>query len=191
MCPAARCKELVGDDVVFSKATLRSCISDDPDASSSSGNSHIDYALVQQSEYSSSKIKAVHEYLLSNCKLKTPSGLRNSPGGNRGSPSSDDSYIEDCDSDVQVKKNTRKFSESKTEGPIKAIVFSQWTSMLDLVETSLEHSGLHYRRLDGRMSLAARDRAVKDFNTDPQVCPFPILLKLCSLFLCKSVNDTK
>lgn len=178
MCPAVHCKEQLGDDLVFSKATLRSCISDDTDVSSS-GNSHlIDYSLVQQSEYSSSKIKAVLEVLQSTCKLETPSGLLNSSGGSRDSPSSDNSYIENCDSDVRVTKHTRKYSESTTEGPMKAIIFSQWTSMLDLVETSLEQSGIPYRRLDGRMTLGARDKAVKDFNTDPEVWPFPILLKL-------------
>jgi SNF2 family DNA or RNA helicase len=50
--------------------------------------------------------------------------------------------------------------------------------MLDLVETAMEQSGVKYRRLDGRMTLTARDRAVKDFNTDPEVWLFPILLKI-------------
>lgn len=56
-----------------------------------------------------------------------------------------------------------------TEVPEKAIVFSQWTSMLDLLELSLNESLIPYRRLDGTMSLVSRDKAVKDFNTDPEV----------------------
>lgn len=52
----------------------------------------------------------------------------------------------------------------------KAIVFSQWTRMLDLLETGLRKSSIEYRRLDGTMSIAARDKAVKDFNTLPEVC---------------------
>jgi len=177
MCPAVHCKEQLGEDLVFSKATLRSCLSDDLGGSSSSNSSLVDYSLVQNSEYSSSKIKAVLEVLQSSCKLKTP-GLLNSPEGNRDSLPSDDSDIEDFDSDVKVTKHTRKYSECTSGGPLKAIIFSQWTSMLDLVETSMEQSGVKYRRLDGRMTLTARDRAVKDFNTDPEVWPSPILLKL-------------
>lgn len=51
----------------------------------------------------------------------------------------------------------------------KAIVFSQWTKMLDLLEASLVSSRIQYRRLDGTMSVAARDKAVQDFNTLPEV----------------------
>lgn len=51
----------------------------------------------------------------------------------------------------------------------KAIVFSQWTKMLNLLEASLVSSHIQYRRLDGTMSVAARDKAVQDFNTLPEV----------------------
>lgn len=185
MCPAADCKEQIGEDIVFSKATLRSCISDDVGGSTSTNSLHIDYSLVQHSEYSSSKIKAVLEILKSNCKLKAPSsGSSSSSGGCGDLLSSDNSYIENCDSDARVTKHTRKYSEPTTEGPIKAIIFSQWTSMLNLVENALEQSQsrIQYRRLDGGMTLLARDKAVKDFNTDPKVWPSPTLLKL---HLCK------
>ena len=60
-------------------------------------------------------------------------------------------------------------SSSESEPPVKAIVFSQWTSMLDFLEVSLNHSLIQYRRLDGSMSLSSRERAVRDFNTVPEV----------------------
>lgn len=182
MCPAVHCKEQLGEDLVFSKATLRSCLCDDLGGSSSSNSSLVDYSLVQNSEYSSSKIKAVLEVLQSSCKLKTP-GLLNTPEGNRDSLPSDDSDIEDFDSDVKVTKHTSKYSECTSGGPLKAIIFSQWTSMLDLVETSMEQSGVKYRRLDGRMTLTARDRAVKDFNTDPEITVMLMSLKAGNLGL--------
>ncbi|MED6218237.1 Helicase-like transcription factor chr28 [Stylosanthes scabra] len=175
-CPGLGCKAALAEDVVFSKATLRSCLSDELRSSNSIKANDFDHSLVQQSEYSSSKIKAVLEILHSNCKL-------NSAGSHKGSPSSDDSYIEDLDSDARIMKHTRKYSESTTAGPIKAIVFSQWTSMLDLVEASLQQSGIQYRRLDGRMSLVARDRSVKDFNTDPEVTVMLMSLKAGNLGL--------
>jgi len=38
----------------------------------------------------------------------------------------------------------------------KAVIVSQWTSMLDLVEKPLDHEGLAYERLDGKLSQQAR-----------------------------------
>jgi len=52
----------------------------------------------------------------------------------------------------------------------KAIVFTQWTKMLDLLEAGLKSSGIQYRRFDGKMTVPARDAAVQDFNTLPDVC---------------------
>lgn len=64
----------------------------------------------------------------------------------------------------------------KVNSTEKAIVFSQWTSMLDLLETPLKQAGFCYRRLDGTMSVVARDRAVSDFNTLPEVRPYIVLV---------------
>jgi SNF2 family DNA or RNA helicase len=67
-------------------------------------------------------------------------------------------------------------SMEKVNSTEKAIVFSQWTSMLDLLETPLKQAGFCYRRLDGTMSVVARDRAVSDFNTLPEVRSYIILV---------------
>ncbi|AQK46392.1 Putative SNF2-domain/RING finger domain/helicase domain protein [Zea mays] len=50
--------------------------------------------------------------------------------------------------------------------PVKAIVFSQWTGMLDLLELSLNRNGIQFRRLDGAMSLDLREKEVNGFKTD-------------------------
>lgn len=63
----------------------------------------------------------------------------------------------------------RKPFEKKPVITEKAIVFSQWTRMLDMLEVPLKESRLQYRRLDGTMSVTAREKAVKDFNTLPEV----------------------
>ncbi|KAL4563176.1 hypothetical protein LXL04_027212 [Taraxacum kok-saghyz] len=65
----------------------------------------------------------------------------------------------------------------------KAIVFSQWTRMLDLLEVCLEDSSIGYRRLDGTMSVHARDKAVTEFNTLPDVSVMIMSLKAASLGL--------
>lgn len=61
-----------------------------------------------------------------------------------------------------------------TEGH-KALVFSQWTSMLDLLEPHVRSRGLGYVRLDG----ATRDRAavVDRFQNDDDVSVFLVSLK--------------
>ncbi|KAJ6739798.1 TRANSCRIPTION TERMINATION FACTOR 2-RELATED [Salix purpurea] len=136
-CPATDCKEQLGSDVVFSEATLRRRISDNFDASSSHSK-YDDKSIVLQHEYSSSKIKAVLEVIQSHCKAGSPISEFNGSAG--------------------CSETSMAYSNLSTEGPIKAIVFSQWTSMLDLVERSLNQHCIQYRRLDGTMTLSSRDK---------------------------------
>ncbi|PON87722.1 Cdk-activating kinase assembly factor [Trema orientale] len=181
MCPATECKELVGSDVIFSKATLRSCISDDLDGSPD--YQFVDKAIVMQTDYSSSKIRAVLEILQSHSK---PNSLDTEPCssvGCNGSSSLVKEIVDSCHSGISVVKRTTTYSKMPNEGPIKTIVFSQWTSMLDLVEMALNQSYIQYRRLDGTMSLASRDRGVKDFNSDPEVTVMLMSLKAGNLGL--------
>ncbi|KAJ6915661.1 LOW QUALITY PROTEIN: helicase-like transcription factor CHR28 [Populus alba x Populus x berolinensis] len=161
-CPAPDCKEQLGSDVVFSEATLRRRISDTFDASSSHSKFD-DKSIVLQHEYNSSKIKAVLEVIQSHCKAGSPISEFNGSAG--------------------CLETSMAYSSLSTEGPIKAIVFSQWTSMLDLVEFSLNQHCIQYRRLDGTMTLSSRDKAVKDFNTDPEVTVMLMSLKAGNLGL--------
>ncbi|XWS63266.1 hypothetical protein CRYUN_Cryun06bG0080400 [Craigia yunnanensis] len=183
MCPAAACKEQLGADIVFSKATLRSCIADDLN-SSPIHPQLFEKSVILQDEYSSSKIKAVIEILQSKCLFKGSSPeLQSSVGCSETSLSSEMTFTETGHSGIRIVKRTAVYSNSLADGPIKAIVFSQWTSMLDLIEHSLRNHSVNYRRLDGTMSLAARDRNVKDFNTDPEVTVMLMSLKAGNLGL--------
>ena len=155
MCPVRRCREDIGRDVVFSESALRKCITNGTGCSSSQ-----DRSALQKSEFSSSKIKAVLDIL----KSLSEHGQM---------PSS--SQPHDDDDDVTIIEPTTLHSSSPNQGPIKTIVFSQWTGMLDLVELSFIENGIEFRRLDGTMSLAARDRAVKEFSNDPDVSDMNIL----------------
>ncbi|CAD6259487.1 unnamed protein product [Miscanthus lutarioriparius] len=67
--------------------------------------------------------------------------------------------------------------------PVKAIVFTQWTGMLDLLERSLSSNHIEFRRLDGSMPLNVREKAVKEFNTDPEVRVIIMSLKAGNLGL--------
>ncbi|KAK2605584.1 hypothetical protein N8I77_008412 [Diaporthe amygdali] len=49
----------------------------------------------------------------------------------------------------------------------KSVVFSTWSSMLDLIGNGLAQSGILYQRLDGSRSLPQRRQALKDFRCSP------------------------
>ncbi|XP_015066881.1 helicase-like transcription factor CHR28 isoform X2 [Solanum pennellii] len=165
-CPTPGCREQLGPEAVYSKAALKKCVTGDVNGDPSS-LSEFDEKSIMENEYSSSKIRTAIEILESCCKSK-------------------DTYLE---SDILVQCNGdssnlgERDSEMQSKGPIKAIVFSQWTGMLNLVEHALNQSGFRYERLDGTMSLAARDRAVKEFNTNPEVTVMLMSLKAGNLGL--------
>ncbi|XP_014520987.1 protein CHROMATIN REMODELING 19 [Vigna radiata var. radiata] len=51
----------------------------------------------------------------------------------------------------------------------RVLIFSQWTSMLDILEWSLDVIGLTYRRLDGSTQVAERQTIVDTFNNDTSI----------------------
>ncbi|KAG5209657.1 SNF2 family helicase ATPase [Trichophyton interdigitale] len=60
--------------------------------------------------------------------------------------------------------------KSSCQPPIKSVIFSAWTSHLDLIEIALEENGLTgYTRLDGTMSLKQRNASIETFSTDNNV----------------------
>lgn len=151
-CPSSKCKVTLNTSSVFSKSTLR--ISNGNQMTSSVDPS------------GSVKIEIVDPY--------SPS-MPVSCSNIEASEALDSSKIKAA---VEVLQSTSKPREITVDGKVtvvkeKAIVFSQWTRMLDLLEACLINSSVSYRRLDGTMSVLARDKAVKDFNTLPEVCdPF-------------------
>ncbi|KAK8561433.1 hypothetical protein V6N12_048504 [Hibiscus sabdariffa] len=182
-CPAPECKEQLGDDIVFSKPTLRNCLAGDINGSPTRPQS-FEKSVILQDDYSSSKIRAVIEILQSKCLLKNSSPESTSSIGSRETPfTSEQTFTETGHSGSRAVKRTTVYSNSLADGPIKAIVFSQWTGMLNLVEHSLRHHGINYRRLDGTMTLVSRDRNVKDFNTDPEITVMLMSLKAGNLGL--------
>ncbi|GAP84855.2 putative transcription termination factor 2 protein [Rosellinia necatrix] len=55
------------------------------------------------------------------------------------------------------------------EPPFKSVVFSAWTSHLDLIEIALNRAGIQFTRLDGKMSRPARAMAMTAFREDDSV----------------------
>ncbi|VVB05641.1 unnamed protein product [Arabis nemorensis] len=83
-----------------------------------------------------------------------------------------------------LKNDVNQTSDALVEGVgEKTLVFSQWTRMLDLLEDGLKSSSIQYRRFDGSMSVEARDKAIQDFNTLPEVSVMIMSLRAASVGL--------
>ncbi|KAJ3885065.1 SNF2 family N-terminal domain-containing protein [Lentinula edodes] len=54
-------------------------------------------------------------------------------------------------------------------GNEKTIIFSQFTSMLDLIEPFLQRQDIGFSRLDGTMETSKRSKQLKTIKTDPKV----------------------
>lgn len=63
------------------------------------------------------------------------------------------------------------------DGSAKGIVFSQFASFLDLINYSLQKSGINCVQLVGDMTINARDGAIKKFTVDPYCKIFLVSLK--------------
>lgn len=157
---------------MFSRETLKCSLSEQPaqDGPLDSSGFEVPDKLEPGSwspSFHSSKIKAALEVLQSlskpsDCKRR-PRSLESIDDGATLPENSSDSLCSGSDMVKGSNDLIRVVGE-------KAIVFSQWTRMLDLLETGLKKSSIDFRRLDGTMSVTARDKAVKDFNTLPEVC---------------------
>lgn len=65
----------------------------------------------------------------------------------------------------------------------KTVVFSQWTSFLDIVEPHLRANGIEFARIDGKMNSNKRDQSTHTFSTDPNCKVLLASLSVCSVGL--------
>ncbi|KAK7749626.1 hypothetical protein SLS53_000204 [Cytospora paraplurivora] len=75
-------------------------------------------------------------------------------------------WVSSCkiDKTMEILEDIRKYNPEE-----KTLVFSLWTSFLDLLEVPIEDAGIDYTRYDGSMKIDARDAAVKSFMSNPDV----------------------
>ncbi|XP_062207070.1 helicase-like transcription factor CHR28 isoform X2 [Phragmites australis] len=172
ICPVSNCRVRLTTTSLFSRGTLE-CSLRRLTYDFKSNDLGMEMVPAEKrpgidSSYASSKVRAALDILLSLPKID-PTQM--------------------SDSKKSIGLTSEKFDGNSTSEHIdtkmteKAIVFSQWTRMLDLLEVHLKASHVTYRRLDGTMSVAARDKAVKDFNTVPEVSVMIMSLKAASLGL--------
>lgn len=65
---------------------------------------------------------------------------------------------------IELLREIRERKDPETKQCEKTIIFSQFTSLLDLLEVPIAREGWDYRRYDGSMSANARNEAVVDFT---------------------------
>lgn len=76
------------------------------------------------------------------------------------------------DKHVMVSAKCRELAEllpTLKQGGHRVLIFSQWTSMLDILEWTLDVIGVTYRRLDGSTQVTDRQTIVDTFNNDTSI----------------------
>ncbi|XP_010476002.1 PREDICTED: helicase-like transcription factor CHR28 isoform X2 [Camelina sativa] len=185
-CPLSYCKAGLEISSLFSRETLENAMLglhklDAPCDRTTSDPVGSDEPCNENFPCGSSKIRAALDILQSLSRPHSPTTLVNDL--NQSS--------ENGENNQQLHKSSSlpaTPAKSSVDGLVKvvgekAIVFTQWTKMLDLLEACLKSSGIQYRRFDGKMTVAARDAAVQDFNTLPEVSVMIMSLKAASLGL--------
>ncbi|KAM3370491.1 hypothetical protein ACQJBY_018049 [Aegilops geniculata] len=198
VCPV--CKQKLSSELLFSRPVLRLCISDELESyaitssaaaagdSSAASASAAAAAVVAASGAGSSAAAAA-----SGADSSAVAAAAPPPGADSSAVAAaadelssicEASYIS---SKIKAAVDTLK-SIFNTHGPTdsdtpKAIVFSQWTGMLNVLELSLNSNFINFRRLDGSMSLDDREEAVQEFKADPEVRVMLMSLKAGNLGL--------
>ncbi|TDZ65081.1 DNA repair protein RAD5A [Colletotrichum trifolii] len=107
-----------------------------------------------------SRIKVEHD---GPAKDKTAADGRKGFGKYTGPHTKTRALVED------LRKSEEESLAHPGEPPFKSVVFSTWTSHLDLIQLALDNCGIKYVRLDGSMSRVARTHAMDNFREDDSV----------------------
>jgi len=93
-------------------------------------------------------------------------------------PSIDIDFQKEFKHSAKTTKLMTEIAALRHEDPtIKSLIFSQWTSMLDIVQIPLEREGYKYLRLDGSLTQKAREVLLNKFRTDASYTLLLISLK--------------
>jgi len=65
----------------------------------------------------------------------------------------------------------------------KTVIFSQWTSFLNIIQAQLDANGYKYARIDGTMRANQRDASLVALETDPECTIMLASLAVCSVGL--------
>ncbi|EEQ34068.1 putative RING-type E3 ubiquitin transferase [Microsporum canis] len=134
-----------------------------------------DYSCIEQ------VIELQHKCPLCRAEIKDCSALV-SPAAELG----EDSNEVEVDSESTSSKIQALIKILMAKGQVlgtKTVVFSQWTSFLDLIEPQLSLNNINFARIDGKMNSAKRDAAMRKLTHDPECTVMLASLNVCSVGL--------
>lgn len=96
-------------------------------------------------------------------------------------PEQPDIDIDTSSSKVEALLSILKASHKKAG--TKTVIFSQWTSFLNIIQAQLDANGYKYARIDGTMSATKRDASLTALGSDPECTIMLASLAVCSVGL--------
>lgn len=90
--------------------------------------------------------------------------------------------VSSTSSKIEALLSILKATRAKGDGT-KTIIFSQWTSFLDIVQKHLKEEGFKHSRIDGKMTAKTRDAAIEALDEDPNCTVMLASLGVCSVGL--------
>ncbi|KAF2474647.1 uncharacterized protein BDR25DRAFT_332048 [Lindgomyces ingoldianus] len=94
-----------------------------------------------------------------------------------------DKQILERESSSKIESLLQILHSSAKDPTNKTIIFSQWTSFLDLLQPHLSASGFKFTRIDGSMTAPQRDLALEALDSDPNITIMLASLSVCSVGL--------
>jgi SWI/SNF-related matrix-associated actin-dependent regulator of chromatin subfamily A3 len=110
-------------------------------------------------------------------------------------PAVEEKAVEDPDIDIDTKSSKTEalmsiLAATRKDPKSKVVIFSQWTSFLNVIQHQLDDAGMKYTRIDGSMSASARDAGMTDLEKDPDTRILLASLSVCSVGLNLVAADT-
>jgi SWI/SNF-related matrix-associated actin-dependent regulator of chromatin subfamily A3 len=90
--------------------------------------------------------------------------------------------VNESSSKVEALLTILNASRNKGDGT-KTVIFSQWTSFLDVISAQLTHHGYKFTRIDGSMAANKRDAALNTLENDAECTIMLASLSVCSVGL--------
>jgi SWI/SNF-related matrix-associated actin-dependent regulator of chromatin subfamily A3 len=102
---------------------------------------------------------------------------------------------EDEELDIMTKSSKTEalmkiLQASRKDPKSKVVIFSQWTSFLNVIQSQLQEAGMKYARIDGSMPAYARDSGMAALESDPDTKILLASLSVCSVGLNLVAADT-
>jgi SWI/SNF-related matrix-associated actin-dependent regulator of chromatin subfamily A3 len=93
------------------------------------------------------------------------------------------SQIDENESSSKIEALLLILQASAKKKGTKTVIFSQWTSFLDVLQVQLRKNSFKFTRIDGSMPPLARDAAMESLSTDPECTILLASLAVCSVGL--------